>query len=107
MVRSISSMPRLSASQVARSLLNPNAVSPSHLGGPLRLCAEVCFLDKENTVHYCLKASLGYQFSSSIATRWISMQTIKSVANPQDETYQTNYAANASAVERLKTELAR
>ena len=35
------------------------------------------------------------------------MQTIKSVANPQDETYQINYAANSAAVERLKTELAR
>ncbi|HZM86959.1 MAG TPA: carboxyl transferase domain-containing protein, partial [Blastocatellia bacterium] len=35
------------------------------------------------------------------------MQTIKTVVNPQDETYQTNYAANSSAVERLKAELAR
>ena len=35
------------------------------------------------------------------------MQAIKSVVNPQDETYQTNYTANSSAVERLKSELAR
>ena len=35
------------------------------------------------------------------------MQAIKSVVNPQDETYQTNYAANSSAVEKLKSELAR
>jgi len=35
------------------------------------------------------------------------MQTIKSVVNPQDETYQANYATNASAVEKLKSELAR
>ena len=35
------------------------------------------------------------------------MQTIKSVVNPHDEDYQTNYAANSAAVERLKTELAR
>jgi len=35
------------------------------------------------------------------------MQAIKSIINPQDQTYQTNYAANTSAVERLKLELAR
>jgi len=35
------------------------------------------------------------------------MQAIKSIINPQDETYQTNYAANSSAVERLRLELAR
>src|SRR5882724_5889324 len=35
------------------------------------------------------------------------MQAIKSVVNPHDETYQSNYAANLSAVERLKAELAR
>jgi 3-methylcrotonyl-CoA carboxylase beta subunit len=35
------------------------------------------------------------------------MQTIKTVVNPQDQTYQTNYIANSSAVERLKSELAR
>jgi acyl-CoA carboxylase subunit beta len=35
------------------------------------------------------------------------MQAIKSVVNPQDETYHTNYTANSSAVERLKSELAR
>jgi len=65
------------------------------------------FLDNQNVVHYCLKASEGYQFSSSIATRQENMQAIKSVVNPQDETYQTNYGANSSAVERLKSELAR
>jgi acetyl-CoA carboxylase carboxyltransferase component len=35
------------------------------------------------------------------------MQAIKSVVNPQDETYQTNYAANTLAIERLRIELAR
>src|SRR5258706_9044065 len=35
------------------------------------------------------------------------MQAIKSVVNPQDETYQTNYGANSSAVDRLRSELAR
>ena len=35
------------------------------------------------------------------------MQPIKSIINPQDETYQANYAANSSAVEKLKSELAR
>jgi 3-methylcrotonyl-CoA carboxylase beta subunit len=35
------------------------------------------------------------------------MQTIKSVVNPQDQTYQTNYSANLAAVERLNIELAR
>jgi acetyl-CoA carboxylase carboxyltransferase component len=35
------------------------------------------------------------------------MQAIKTVVNPQDETYQTNYTANSSAVERLKSELTR
>src|SRR5712691_7337945 len=35
------------------------------------------------------------------------MQPIKSIVNPQDNTYQVNYAANSSAVERLKAELAR
>ena len=35
------------------------------------------------------------------------MLAIKSILNAQDETYQTNYAANASAVERLRLELAR
>jgi acetyl-CoA carboxylase carboxyltransferase component len=35
------------------------------------------------------------------------MQAIKSVVDPQDETYLANYAANASAVDRLKAELVR
>ena len=35
------------------------------------------------------------------------MQAIKSVVDPEDETYGANYAANSSAVERLKAELAR
>src|SRR5207247_4106941 len=35
------------------------------------------------------------------------MLPIKSIVDPGDETYQTNYAANLSAVERLKAELAR
>jgi len=35
------------------------------------------------------------------------MQPIKSIVDPQDETYRTNYATNLSAVERLKGELAR
>ncbi|HYV04640.1 MAG TPA: carboxyl transferase domain-containing protein [Blastocatellia bacterium] len=35
------------------------------------------------------------------------MQAIKSIVDPQDETYLANYAANTSAVERLKSELAR
>src|SRR5437660_1588303 len=35
------------------------------------------------------------------------MQAIKSIINPQSESYQTNYAANAAGIERLKTELAR
>src|SRR3989449_10425319 len=35
------------------------------------------------------------------------MQSIKSTVNPNDETYQSNYLANTSAVERLKAELAR
>jgi len=35
------------------------------------------------------------------------MQPIKSIVDPQEETYRTNYAANLSAVERLKGELAR
>src|SRR5512143_180035 len=35
------------------------------------------------------------------------MQAIKTVVNPQDESYQANYAANSSAVEKLKSELAR
>src|SRR5262245_35401008 len=35
------------------------------------------------------------------------MQAIKSVVNQQDETYQANYTANSSAVQRLKAELAR
>jgi acetyl-CoA carboxylase carboxyltransferase component len=35
------------------------------------------------------------------------MQPIKSIVNPQDKAYQVNYAANSSAVERLKSDLAR
>jgi acetyl-CoA carboxylase carboxyltransferase component len=35
------------------------------------------------------------------------MQAIKSVVDPQDETYLANYAANSSAVETLKAELVR
>ncbi len=35
------------------------------------------------------------------------MLPIKSIINPSDETYRTNYAANSSAVERLSNELAR
>ena len=35
------------------------------------------------------------------------MQAIKSVVDPQDETYRANYTQNLSAVEKLKTELLR
>ncbi len=35
------------------------------------------------------------------------MRPIKSIVNPQSESFQTNYAANSAAVERLKLELAR
>jgi 3-methylcrotonyl-CoA carboxylase beta subunit len=35
------------------------------------------------------------------------MQVIKSVVNQQDEIYRANHAANSSAVQRLKSELAR
>src|ERR1041384_1802445 len=35
------------------------------------------------------------------------MLPIKSIVDPGDETYQTNYAANSSAVRKLKAELAR
>jgi len=35
------------------------------------------------------------------------MQAIKSIINPQSESYQANYAANAAGIESLKAELAR
>ena len=35
------------------------------------------------------------------------MRAIKSIINPQSESYQANYAANAAGIERLKAELAR
>lgn len=35
------------------------------------------------------------------------MQAIKSIVDPQDDIYRTNYAANAAAVERLRSELSR
>src|SRR5258705_6552540 len=35
------------------------------------------------------------------------MLPIKSIIDPSDEAYRTNYAANAAAVERLKAELLR
>src|ERR1041384_3165857 len=63
--------------------------------------AKTLTLTNKNSFHYCLALLI-----QAISQRH-TMLPIKSIVDPGDETYQTNYAANSSAVRKLKAELAR